>query len=57
MPQAMSAPSNVIRFRRRGPKRAELEVYRRITRNWSDAMRRLMFPHHWEGDKDRKGEK
>jgi hypothetical protein len=57
MPQAMSAPSNVIPFRRRGPKRAELEVYRRITRNWSDAMRRLMFPHHWEGDKDRKGEK
>jgi hypothetical protein len=53
----MSAPSNVIPFRRRGPKRAELEVYRRVTRNWSDAMRRLMFPHHWEADKDGKAGK
>src|SRR5215472_4820367 len=37
-------PSNTVAFRRRAPSRQELEAYRWLTRSWSPAMRRLMFP-------------
>lgn len=37
-------PSNVLPFRRRAPSKQELEVYRWMTRSWSPAMKRLMFP-------------
>lgn len=42
--------SNVIPFRRREskPSMSELEVYQRMTRNWSQEMRQLMFPTHFE---------
>jgi hypothetical protein len=38
--------SNVIPFRRREPKPSatEVEIYRRMTHNWSPEMRQLMFP-------------
>jgi len=38
----------VIPFRRREtkPSEAEIEMYRKMTRNWSDEMRRLMFPQY-----------
>jgi hypothetical protein len=41
---------NVIRFRNRTPTKAALEIYRRMTRNWSDEMKQLMFPDHYEAD-------
>ena len=42
--------SNVIPFRRREskPSMTELEMYQRMTRNWSQEMRQLMFPTHFE---------
>lgn len=39
---------NVVKFRKRPPSEAELEVYRRITRNWSTEARRMMFPEYFE---------
>jgi hypothetical protein len=38
--------NKVVPFRRRQPKptEVEIEMYRRMTRNWSDQMRQLMFP-------------
>jgi hypothetical protein len=39
-------PSNVIPFPKREPSHGELEAYRRITRNWSPASKRVMFPEH-----------
>jgi hypothetical protein len=36
----------VVPFRKRRPCEAELEVYRRMTRNWHPEMQRLMFPEH-----------
>ena len=38
--------NKVVPFRRREPKPSEIdiEMYRRMTRNWSDEMRQLMFP-------------
>jgi hypothetical protein len=38
--------SNVIPFRRREakPSMTEIEMYRRMTRSWSDQMRQIMFP-------------
>lgn len=41
----------IIPFRRRPPSEAELEVYRRITRNWHPELRRMMFPEHSMGDR------
>lgn len=42
--------SNVVPFRRREakPSMTEIEMYRRMTRNWSDQMRQLMFPDLYE---------
>ena len=44
--------SNVVPLRRReaAPSMAEIELYRRMTRNWSDEMRQLMFPLIFELD-------
>jgi hypothetical protein len=44
--------SNVVPFRRRETKSSttEIEMYRRMTHNWSEEMRRLMFPTHSEFD-------
>jgi len=36
--------NNVIPFPKRTPSQGELEVYRRITRNWSPTSRRIIFP-------------
>jgi hypothetical protein len=46
--------SNVVQFRRREtkPTMSEIEMYRRMTRNWSDEMRQLMFPTHFQFDKN-----
>jgi hypothetical protein len=38
---------NVIPFRKRAPSEAQLEVYRRMTRNWSSELKRLMFPEYF----------
>jgi hypothetical protein len=38
----------VIPFRKRPPSQAELEAYRRMTRNWHPEMRRLVFPELFE---------
>ena len=42
--------SNVVPFRRREskPSMSEIEMYLRMTRNWSQEMRQLMFPTHFE---------
>lgn len=42
--------SNVVPFRRREskPSMTEIEMYQRMTRNWSQEMRQLMFPTHFE---------
>jgi hypothetical protein len=50
--KAAMSDSNVIPFRRREPKPSmtEIEMYRRMTRNWSDQMRQLMFPDLFELD-------
>jgi len=44
--------SKVVPFRRREqkPTTTEIEMYRKMTRNWSDEMRQLMFPTHFELD-------
>ena len=42
----MSA-DNVIPFRKRPPSQPEMEVYRRMTRGWSAALRARMFPEHF----------
>ncbi len=42
--------NKVVPFRKRPPSEAELEVYRRITRNWHPEMRRLMLPEHFKRD-------
>ena len=47
----------VVPFRKRPPSEAELEMYRRITRNWHPAMRQFVLPEHFKrdqaSDKDR----
>jgi hypothetical protein len=44
--------NKVIPFRRRETKPSpnEIEMYRKMTRNWSDEMRQLMFPALFELD-------
>jgi hypothetical protein len=39
--------AKVIPFPRRVPSQAELDVYHRITRNWSPGVRRIVFPEHF----------
>jgi hypothetical protein len=41
---------NVVPFRKRPPSEVELEMYRRMTRNWSSELRQLMFPEHFKRD-------
>ena len=36
----------IIPFRSRPPANGELEVFRRITRRWSPALRDLIFPQY-----------
>ena len=43
----------VVPFRKRPPSQAELEAYRRVTRNWHPEMRRLVFPEHFQQDQAR----
>ena len=40
--------AKIIPFRKRPPSEIELEMYRRMTRNWSPDLRRLMFPEHFK---------
>jgi hypothetical protein len=40
----------VIPFRKRPPTEAQLEIYRRITRNWHEDMRRQIFPEYFSHD-------
>jgi len=49
---ATVSESKVVPFRRREskPSAAEIEMYRRMTRNWSEQMRQLMFPDLFELD-------
>jgi len=47
----MTGKSNVIPFRRRPASGIELEVYERMTRSWSPELRRLMFPEHYERER------
>jgi len=46
--------SNVIPFRRREakPSMREIEMYRRMTRNWCDQTRQIMFPELFELDSE-----
>ena len=37
----------IIPFRKRAPSEKELEVYRRMTRNWPPALRQLLLPEHF----------
>jgi hypothetical protein len=47
----------VIPFRKRPPSETEMEIFRKITRNWHPDMQRLMFPEHVQRDRDRKDRK
>jgi hypothetical protein len=47
--RAMS-DNKVIPFRKRPPSKCELDVYRRITRNWHPEMRRSVLPEHFKHD-------
>ena len=41
---------NVIPFRKRPPSQAELDVYRQMTKCWSDEAKKLLFPEHYQLD-------
>jgi hypothetical protein len=41
---------NVIPFRKRPPHGNTLEMYRRMTRNWSDEMKQIMFPDLYQAE-------
>lgn len=43
---------NVIPFRKRPPSETELEVYRMMTREWSSALRQLIFPEHFRREQE-----
>lgn len=43
---------NVIPFRKRPPSETELEVYRMMTREWSSALRQLIFPEHFKREQE-----
>ena len=43
---------NVIPFRRRPPSEIELHVYRMMTREWSPALRQLIFPEHFRREQE-----
>jgi len=45
--------STVIPFRKRPPSEQELEMYRKMTRNWHPEMRQLMFPEHFKHDRQK----
>jgi hypothetical protein len=45
--------SNIIPFRKRPPSEQELEMYRKMTRNWHPEMRQLMFPEHFKHDRQK----
>jgi hypothetical protein len=47
----LAQENNVIPFRKPPPSHAELEIYRRITRNWSPALRQMLFPEHFKQDR------
>jgi hypothetical protein len=38
---------NVIPFRKRPPSDKEMDVYRQMTRRWSDASKQLLLPEHF----------
>ena len=44
----MEEDRKVVPFRKRPPSATEMDVYRRITRNWSPEMRRMLFPEHFQ---------
>ena len=46
--------NKVVPFRRREskPSATEVDMYRKMTRNWSEEMRRLMFPTYAEFDSE-----
>ena len=44
----------VVPFRKRPPTPAQLEMYRRITRNWHPEARRLMFPELFQQERTQK---
>jgi hypothetical protein len=45
--------SNVIPFRKRPPSEMELEMYKRMTRNWHPELKEMMFPEHAKREKER----
>ena len=44
----------IIPFRKRPPSENELEIFRKMTRNWHPDMRKLMFPEHVRHDEEAK---
>jgi hypothetical protein len=49
---------NVIPFRKRPPSDEEMDVYRMVTRRWSNASKQLLLPEHFSvelTDRDKKG--
>lgn len=48
----MTVDNNVIPFHKRPPSEGEMQVYRRITRNWSAQMRQLIFPEHFKHEEE-----
>jgi hypothetical protein len=47
---------NVIPFRKRPPSEREMDVYRQITRCWSDASKQLLLPDHYQLDLGKRAE-
>jgi len=44
--------AKIIPFRKRPPSKAELAVYRLVTRNWNPALRQIIFPEHYRCDQE-----
>jgi hypothetical protein len=49
--------SKVIPFRKRPPSQPALDVFRRMTQNWSPEMQRLLFPEHVRSEHGRDDKK
>jgi hypothetical protein len=45
--EAPVSDDKVVPFRPRPPSKSEVNVYTRMTRNWSPELRELMFPEHF----------
>jgi hypothetical protein len=46
---------NILPFRKRPPSDKEMDVYREVTKRWTDASRQLLLPEHYSNEWVRRG--